>query len=427
MELEFANHHVTRVQPSESTQLRDGTLHVNRRELAEIVLLDERLVEAVVDVTSPGEPCRIIHVLDVFEPRTKAAPVERASPGIIRPTTMVGVGRTQRLLGAAVVLTGLPPGADDPSTFQEAVIEMAGPGGEVCPFSQTVNVVVSVTPDPALSFDESTLAMRQAAGRAAEHLAGATGGMGPDSVERFTWLATPGSLPRVALVLQLEEWGRQHSFVYGMNVEGILPTLLHPNEVLDGAVTCGTYHQASMRHFTYLLQNHAIIRELHRRHGKELEFVGVLVQRALWASYDDKKRSAEFAAKLLRQIGVTGAVVTAAHGGHAITDLVLTCDACERLGVRVSSLMFEMAGEDGYDLAVVQGVKEAEPVVSTGNAYARMSLPAVDRVLGGEELHGLGGHPSTRRSARDPIDLPLGHIAGANGPTGWGRLTARPG
>src|SRR5215813_8876181 len=112
MELEFANHHVTRVRLSERTQLRDGTLHVNRVELTELLLLDKRLVSAVVGVTSPGESCRIIHVLDVFEPRTKAAPGERAFPGVTRPTTMVGVGRTHRLLGAAVVLTGLPPGAD---------------------------------------------------------------------------------------------------------------------------------------------------------------------------------------------------------------------------------------------------------------------------------------------------------------------------
>ncbi len=268
-----------------------------------------------------------------------------------------------------------------------------------------------------------------AAARAAEYLAAAAAGRAPDAVERFTLPSVAGVLPRVALVLQLEAWGSlQRSFLYGMSVDGLLPTLLHPNEVLDGAVTCGTYHLPAMRHVTYFLQNHPIVLELHRRHENgELEFAGVVVQRALWANYDDKRRSAEFTAKLMRQLNIAGAVITFAHGGHAVTDLVLTCEACERLGVRIASLMFEMAGEDGFDFGLVQGVRGAEPLVSTGNVYATVTLPGVDRVLGGEELHGLGGHADSRRPARDPVELPLRHIVAASGPAGSGRLTTRAG
>lgn len=428
MELELITHRVARAVPAERTALRDGTLYLNASHLASLLLQDNRLAHVAVDIAQPGESCRIVHVLDALEPRAKIEPPGPAFPGVTGPPTMTGAGRTRRLAGAAVILTGLPAGADDPAAFQEAIIDMTGPGAEVCPFSRTVNVVLSVVPDPALSFDEGTAAMRRAAARAAECLAGAATPDGADAVERLSLSPLTARLPRVALVLQLEAWGSlQRSFLYGLSVDGLLPTLVHPNEVLDGALTCGTYHQASIRHVTYLLQDHQIVRQLYQRHGNDLDFTGVVVQRALWADFDDKRRSAEFTAKLLRHLDVAGAIVTFAHGGHAVTDVVLTCEACEKRGVRVATLMFEMAGEDGFDFGLVQGVRGAEPLVSTGNAYARLSLPKVERVLGGSELHGLGGHAAARRPAQDPVDLLLGHIVGANAPTGWGRLTARAG
>src|SRR5262249_39226059 len=143
--------------------------------------------------------------------------------------------------------------------------------------------------------------------------------------------------------------------------------------------------------------------------------------------YDDKRRSAEFAAKLLRHLNVNGAVVTFAHGGHAITDLVLTCEACQRLGGKGVRLMFEIAGEDGVGFRPVQGGADAETMVSTGNAYALVSIPEVERTLGGDALHGLGGQATVRRDARGPANILLAHVAAASGPTGWGRLTTRAG
>jgi sarcosine reductase len=428
MRLELLTHRVREVVLGERTTLDGETLVVDARALRALLLEDSRLRDVRIDVARPGESCRIVHVMDVLEPRAKIDPPGPAFPGVTGPPTINGTGRTRRLAGATVVLASLPPSSDDPSVFQEAVIDMVGPAADACPFSRTANVVLSVVPQDMLAFDEATGAMRRAAARAAEYLAEGAGTAPPDEVEAIELLPAAGPLPRVALVLQLEAWGSlQRSFLYGQSVDGLVPTLLHPNEVLDGALTCGTYHQPAIRHFTYLLQDHALIRQLYRRHGVDVDFVGVVVQRALWAGYDEKRRSAEFAAKLLRHLNVNGAVVTFAHGGHAITDLVLTCEACQRLGVKVVSLMFEMAGEDGFDFGLVQGAADAEPMVSTGNAYALISIPEVERTLGGDALHGLGGHATARHDARGPADILLGHVAAASGPTGWGRLTTRAG
>ena len=91
---------------------------------------------------------------------------------------------------------------------------------------------------------------------------------------------------------------------------------------------------------------------------------------APFLSDEDKRRAAAFTAKLLRQLGVAGAVLGFAHGGHAVTDTALTAEACEGAGIAVATLMFEMAGEDGTDFGLVQRAPAAEPLVSTGNIPA---------------------------------------------------------
>jgi glycine reductase complex component B subunit alpha and beta len=428
MELELVSRRVRQSMLSDRTAFDAGVLYVNGAELARLLMEDKRLGSVQVELAHPGESCRIVHVQDVLEPRVKVDPPGPAFPGVTGPPRMAGSGRTRRLEGVAVVLAGLVPDSDDPALFQESIIDMTGPAAEACPFSRTVNIVLSIAPATGLTLREATAAMRLAAARSAEYLAGAVAHQPSDMVERFDLAPISAPLPRVGLLIELEAWGSmQQSFLYGLSVDGLLPTLLHPNEVLDGALTCGTYHQPAIRHFTYLLQDHAIIRELYRRHGRDVDFAGVIVQRALWSNYDDKRRSAEFAAKLLCQLDVSGAIVTFAHGGHAITDLVLTCEACEARGVSVATLMFEMAGEDGFDFGLVQGARAAEPMVSTGNSYGKISLPRVDRVLGGQALHGLNGHATARRPACEAVELPLSHIVAVSGPTGWGRLTARAG
>jgi glycine reductase len=74
MDLELIGHHVSRVEPSDRTALRQGTLELDASRLARLLAEDRRLTRVAVDVVHPGESCRIVHVLDVFEPRAKVEP-----------------------------------------------------------------------------------------------------------------------------------------------------------------------------------------------------------------------------------------------------------------------------------------------------------------------------------------------------------------
>ena len=414
--------------PDAATRLEGRTLLVDIPALERVARRDPRLVEVHIDAVHPGDSARIVHVVDAVEPRARLDPVGPAFPGVTGPPIMAGQGRSTRLAGMAVVLAGLPPGAENPSFWQEAVIDMTGPGARACPLAAVANLVVAVRPDPALDADEGIAAMRLAGFRVAEHLAAAVSGGEPDTRERLALESAPPGRPRVATVIQLEAWGTlQRAFLYGCSVEGLLPTLLHPNEVLDGALTAASHHLPAIRHCTYFFQNHGVVREMLRRHGDDLDFVGVVVGRAMWAADDEKRRAAAFTAKLLRQLGVAGAVLGFAHGGHAVTDVALTAESCERAGIAVTTTMFEMAGEDGTDFSLVQRLPSAEPLVSTGNIDALVSLPRVDKVLGGREVRGVGGHAESRQAGDAALLLPVRHIFAAAVPSGNGRLAGAAG
>jgi glycine reductase len=428
MELVLDTFTVDRIVLGAETGLEERTLRVDVAELERHARQDPRLAAVEIAAAHPGDSARIIHVVDAVEPRTRLEPAGPAFPGVTGPPIIAGQGRTARLGGMAVILAGLPPGAENPSFWQESVVDMTGPAARVCPLAATANLVLTVRPDPALAADEGIAAMRLAAFRAAEYVASTAADEVPGTRERLGLGPVPSGCPRVAAVLHLEAWGTlQRAFLYGHGVEGLLPTLLHPNEVLDGALTAASHHLPAIRNSTYFFQNHGLVRELLRRHAVEIDFVGVVVARAMWAADEDKRRAAMFTAKLLRQLGVVGAVLGFAHGGHAVTDTALTAEACERAGIAVATMMFEMAGDDGTDFGLVQRLPSAEPLVSTGNIDALLSLPPVDTLLGGNEVLGVGGHAASRQPGNAALLLPVRHVFAAATPSGNGRLAGAAG
>src|SRR5262249_61670317 len=92
----------------------------------------------------------------------------------------------------------------------------------------------------------------------------------------------------------------------------MLPTVVHPNEVLDGAVLRGFMGRSVT---TWATQNHPMIRALYAAHGRTLWFAGVVVTVAQ-ATEPERVRSAFMAADLVAHtLGADGAVLTKIGGG----------------------------------------------------------------------------------------------------------------
>ena len=337
---------------------------------------------ADVQVVRPGEPVRVTHVLDAVEPRIR--PDGRAA----FPTDgKAGAGRTNRLDGV-VVLSCLDFAAEErPLHEQESIVDLAGPGAEFTPFAHETCVVLTFRPGEAGN-EHAEGAARKTTLRVAEELARPTLDTEPAMVESFELGVNGENLPGVAALIQLSDLGPlYHLFVYGTPAgQAGLPRIVDPAELLDGAVTSGEYHWAAMRNPTVFFQRNALVRSLYSEHGKRLRFAGVVLMRGYEQSADDKQRAAEAAAARAQELGADGVVITTDAGGNSHTDVMLTCRACERAGIRTTVILAEETDPESTRPILTDWVPEADSIVSTGNLEELVDEWKPERVLGGDTL-----------------------------------------
>jgi glycine reductase len=425
MELTIGRFRPQDVEFGPSTSLNDGILSVDRRALTSHVLEDPNLAGVNVEIARPGDSTRIIHILDSAEPRIKVVG-GRDFPGLLGPPDLAGSGRVHRLDGVAVIGAASIPGAADSQGLKEAIVDMSGPGARYHPFGRTVNVVLELDPRAGLAATEAVAACRRAVLRTAVFLAGATRALEPAAVDRFVLGEVAPELPRVAYVMPVMSEGEIHTtFFYGRSVQS-LPALVHPNEVLDGALVSADYWIGCHRSPTYLYQNEPVIQALYRRHGTDLNFVGVLLCRCLITSQDEKWRQANQAAKVCRMLGIQGAVISMSNGGHAYVDQMLLCQKIEQAGIATVIGVDEYADADGSDFPLVTHVPEATAIVSVGNQEEIVEWPAVERVLGGTQF--LAGNIYEKgflRRPDEPLMVALRQIYCSTNQLGWSTLRGR--
>ena len=428
MRLEMATTTVRDVRLSDRTRIDNGVLEIDRAGLRKLLLDDDAFADVSLEVARPGESTRIIHVMDAAEPRWKPEPGS-TFPLFVGPPKTVGDGRTVRLEGVAVVSTSEAV-AGEPTYWREGIIDMSGAGADATPLSATTNLVLTFTPS-ALYLDAtrpdavienimvgSGLAqrfnrrVRVAQLKAAAYLARAA--REPDHVRTYALGGAPKGLPKVVYFYQLSG-----SVVYGGNLDKMMPTLIHPSEVLDGAIiNVRSNLHATIRASTYDNQNHAIIGELYDRHGRDVDFRGVVVYPAASDDINDKEVMAEYAVKLARLLGADAACASYAGGGHPAVEFMLICQKAERAGIRTVLVMPETYGLPD-DPGFVYFVPEAERIVSTGRTTQSMELPRMERVIGGKAFFDLEGSPEDART------IPYRYLFGSGTAAGGGRLTAR--
>jgi sarcosine reductase len=421
MRLELGIIKIEDVQFGEETAVRNGTLSVNKKELIALVRQDDRLSQADVELARPGEQVRIMPVKDVIEPRVKVRGSGEVFPGIIGKMGTVGSGRTNVLRGSALVTVGRIIG------YQEGLIDMSGPGAEYSPFSQTNNVALILNPVDGLAPHAHEEAVRLAGLRAAVYLGKVCKEIAPDEVEVYELSpVTDSTLPRVAYVYLLLSEGLLHdTYVYGVDAKKILPSLIHPNEVMDGAIVSGNCVSACDKHTTYHHLNNPVIKELHRRHGKDLVSIGVVITN-LNVTLADKERSTDYASKLVKLIGAEGAIITEEGFGNPDTDLMMLCKKVEEYGIKTVLITDEYAGRDGGSQSLADAVPQADAVISVGNANEVIALPPMKRIIGDlKPAEVIAGGFAGCLTTEGGLNIEIQAIMGSTCQLGFGNLTAR--
>ena len=404
----------------EATSVSDHVLTISTDDISRLVLEDTRIAAVDVEIAQPGDNVRVIHCLDAVEPRAKLGE-GAVFPGFLGDMATVGEGKTLRLRGVSVLASSLyPQPFSGLLQAREAVVDMSGRTAAYSPFSAVRNIVLVLTPNPEVENEDYDDAVRRATLRVAEFIAAHAGDVEPDSTDVFDFSTADPDLPNVVYFYQLQGQGTMaDTFLYGRDIHNLVPTLIHPNEVVDGAIVSGVYVYACYKNPTYLHQNNPIIWELARRHGRDLNFAGVIINRGHNYTQDDKERSSRWAAKLAEYCAADGAILTAEGGGNSAIDMMLACQYMEQAGIKTTVVSSESAGTDGYDFPLFYSVPEADAIVSIGSEDEIVPMPEVDRVVGGETLLESGA------SARGPFDLKMYYQYCGTNQLGANRLMGR--
>ncbi|HWR60436.1 MAG TPA: glycine/sarcosine/betaine reductase component B subunit [Clostridia bacterium] len=380
MELELRKIKINDVRFSDKTRVDKGVLYVNKEQLVTLLKADERVKAVSIDLARPGESVRIIPVKDVIEPRAKLE--GEAFPGIDGAIAEVGFGVTYVLQGAAVVTTGPIVG------FQEGIIDMSGPLTEYTPFAHINNIVINIEKADGVPPHEHEEAVRVAGVKAAHFIAKQAMTCEAYDTEKLVWdniankLKKYPDLPRVVYVYFCMSQGLLHdTYFYGKDSKRITPSLISPLEVMDGAIVSGNCVSPGSKTTTYHHQNNAVIRECFKRDGKEINFIGVILN-PLMTTLDEKFRNSALTPRIAEMLGADGAVISQEGFGNPTTDLMMVCRGLERKGIKTVIISNEDAGVDGKSEPLPDGTKEADAIISTGNSNATIHIPKMDKIIG---------------------------------------------
>lgn len=387
MKLEIGNFYVKDIVFGAKTAYENGILTINKEAALAVVKEDEHITEADIVITKPGDKVRIVPVKEAIEPRYRVGggPV---FPGVTGDLLQAGDGKTLALKNCSVLVVGRHWGG-----FQDGLIDMSGEGAKYTLFSQLQNICLVADTDEDFEKHEQQKknhALRWAGMRLAEYIGGCVAELQPEEVETYELEPVVKrsqevqGLPSVVLVLQpqsqMEEMG-YNDLVYGWDCNHMVPTFMHPNEVLDGAMISGSFMPCSSKWSTYDFQNYPMIKRLYQEHGKTINFLGVIMSN-LNVALEQKERAALFVAQMAKSLGADAAIVAEEGYGNPDADFIACIVALENAGVKTIGLTNECTGRDGASQPLVTLDIKADAIVSCGNVSELIELPPMETVIG---------------------------------------------
>ncbi len=393
MKLEIGNFYVKDIMFGEKTSYSNGILTINKKEALDFVLEDEHITEADLLIVKPGDKVRLCPVKEAIEPRVKLSG-DALFPGYTGELSQAGNGRTYALKDCSLIVVGKHWGG-----FQDGLIDMSGEGAKYTYFSQLKNIVLVGDTDEDFEKNEQqkkNKALRLAGHKLAEFIAQCVKDLEPEETEVYELESAlkrspeVQKLPSVVFVMQpqsqMEEEG-YNDLLYGWDTNHMIPTFMHPNEVLDGAIVSGSFMPCSSKWATYDFQNFPVIKRLYAEHGKTINFLGIIMSN-LNVALEQKNRSALFVAQIAKSLGATGAIVAEEGYGNPDADFVACIVALENAGVKTVGITNECTGRDGQSQPLVTLDEKLDAIVSCGNVSELIELPPMETVIG--ELAALG-------------------------------------
>lgn len=372
------------------TCVENGTLYINKEELTARILKDPKIKSVDIEIARPGENTRIVNLVDAVEPRAKMTN-EADFAGILSGFEQTpGTGTTRALKGMSILIQ------DTNFSWAGFIanVDMSGPGAAYSPYSKLCNLCISPKPNGKVDPREFALSIRKACFGAGVYLAKAA-----DKVDRIEILDNETinpDLPNVGYYYQM--YTTQHDFenipepiYYGFQLPDTLPLIIQPQEIVDGAISWGNaVHQME----TYAIQNHPVIFDLMRRHGKELNFTGMMVG---VVSMDAKRRhlAGMMIGNTMKEVfHCDGVVLTKTMGGAPHVCEGVAASECEKRGIKTVLFVQVLNLQSNLSTEVLFNDPKLNAIIQNGALFEMIELLAVDRVIGSDKdspLLGLTG------------------------------------
>lgn len=426
MKLELGKIYIKDIRFGDNTEIKNGTLIINKKELEEFAISDERIKSVTIELARPGESIRIAPVKDVIEPRVKVSGPGCIFPGVMGKVKGVGSGRTHALVGAAVVTVGKIVG------FQEGIIDMSGETAKYTPFSETNNICVVMEPVEGLETHDYEQAGRLLGLKVANFIGEVARNIEPDEIVIYDTkplleqIKEFPHLPKVGYIHMLQSQGLLHdTYYYGVDAKQIVPTLMYPTEIMDGAIISGNCVAPCDKVTTFHHLNNPVIEDLYKRHGKDLNFVTVILTNEN-VFLMDKERSSDMVAKIVEFLGLDGVIITEEGYGNPDTDLMMNCKKVSDVGTKVVLITDEFPGRDGKSQSLADAVPEADALVSCGQGNIIVNFPKMDKIIGTLEFVEtmIGGYEGSLKEDGS-IDAELQIIIASTIANGYNKLAAK--
>ena len=370
------------IQFGESTALKDGVLYISKADILAFASTEPCFETLKIDIARPNESVRIINVVDVVQPRCKVSG-NQDWPGVLSECEIAGNGVTRAVDGMGITL------CQNTSYWSRkwGSFDMSGECASINPFAKMPQLVIEPIAVKDSDFRDYREGIRRIGYKTSVMLANATLGVVADEEELFDNETQYPHLPSIAYSFQFysKQYDTQNyrePMLYGIAVPESLPLVMQPTEVLDGAISlCGGFRCLT----TYEIQNHPVIVELMRRHGKDLNFCGVI---ATVNSVEATHRVlvSKLAAVLLKDtLKADGLIVTKGVGGASTLCVGAIASEAEKLGIKSVPIIQILNGKSNLDVECLISESNVDSIVCSGTYYHNYTLPPVEILLGGPQ------------------------------------------
>ena len=366
--------HIKDVKFGEATSLVDGVLTVNKEELLELAK-SELFGETDIKIAEPGESCRILSIHDCMQPRCKADAPETTYPGIFGKLAPMGEGRTVALKG--VLVSDIYYAKCNIKYY----LDMGGETAKYSNFSRHYHIILDAKPAEGVSDESYCEALKYSSLAINVFLAKLAIDLTPDETKTYEFGTPVGPgpdgkpLPKVAYhVVHMASHDTWNFLYYGQSAINFLPIVVQPTEILDGAMVWRYWEP------NYFLQEELYIKELLNRHGKDLEFVGVVFSNNVM-KIDGKDTMGMISSTLLKEtLGADAVIVNKSGMGHCQLDQALAFNWEQSMGMTCVMNLSAVSNDKPGDMLVISDPK-IDAVINSGRNYD-LHHPAVDRVIG---------------------------------------------